>query len=696
MSAKPADVFWLLFALAGFAVAEPLFELFRQSPEFLVARQNTVGDVWALVLGLSLVLPASLWLPAGLGGRRFPRTSKVYAWAVCALLAACFAAQVLQGRGLPAVPFAALAAVAGAVASWWLLFTRWSLLARVLALVALLFPVRFIAASGVLDEVRGRPGSTFTLTEVVEDAPDIVFVVLDELPVFTLLDNDQQIDGRMFPGFARLAEISDWYYDATSVSDVTVDAVPSILTGLLPAEQQVQPTMAELPANLFSMLRAQYEFNVAETVTRLCPRDKCRLAGPSGPSRLHALALDLAAVYLHRITPAAWATALPNVTTNFSGFFADRQVFFPAGWLENAGAQTGIDRPGFLQGFIDSIEPGGTLPMLNFVHVLFPHEPLAYFPNGDHYGLEWLRGMIDGVWQDHAWGLVSAKQRYYLQLQYTDRLVGRLLERLEDQGMLDEVLLVLVADHGGSFRAGDNRRILVGDNAATILRVPLFIKRAGQASGRRIDGPVMTIDILPTMLASMGVDVGALGLDGVDLAAHGAPENRPRVARSSALAALREIGDDEADVGGLTAEARRQLHLDDPDRSLWDIGPLGSSRGRNLTEVCEPVPSRIRFRYHKPRVLKQADPARMVPAYIGGAIAGRDAPAVSLPFVVSSNGRIAASGHTWERLGKWQFFALVDPALVRQPGWLPEIALLREGKCLMGNDLRWEGALGEQ
>jgi len=40
----------LPLALCGFAVAQPIYNLLLQTPVFLVARQNTPMDVWALVL----------------------------------------------------------------------------------------------------------------------------------------------------------------------------------------------------------------------------------------------------------------------------------------------------------------------------------------------------------------------------------------------------------------------------------------------------------------------------------------------------------------------------------------------------------------------------------------------------------------------------------------------------------------------
>ncbi|MDQ3931289.1 MAG: hypothetical protein M3252_00390, partial [Actinomycetota bacterium] len=48
-----------LFVLSAFAVAQPLFAIFRQSPEFFVARRVDGGDLVAFAL-LLLVIPPAL------------------------------------------------------------------------------------------------------------------------------------------------------------------------------------------------------------------------------------------------------------------------------------------------------------------------------------------------------------------------------------------------------------------------------------------------------------------------------------------------------------------------------------------------------------------------------------------------------------------------------------------------------------
>jgi hypothetical protein len=52
--------------MAGFSLAQPVYNLLLQTPVFLVARQNTALDVWVLVFVLSLVIPLLIAIPAWL------------------------------------------------------------------------------------------------------------------------------------------------------------------------------------------------------------------------------------------------------------------------------------------------------------------------------------------------------------------------------------------------------------------------------------------------------------------------------------------------------------------------------------------------------------------------------------------------------------------------------------------------------
>ncbi|MCW8925530.1 MAG: sulfatase-like hydrolase/transferase [Xanthomonadales bacterium] len=678
---KKLDLLLLPFATCGFALAQPVYTMLLHTPVFLLARQNTTLDVWLLVSLLSFLLPLLLALPAWLISHRWPRLAFTWCWLLSAVFAALFTAQLLLGKlTWNWQSYVAVSIATGVFFSWVLLRTRWALLTRVLAVPALLFPLWFLFFSPVLDSVEDYAAATPVQENSGQSLPDIVFVIFDELPVATLLDNNGQVDARLFPGFARLQAISTWYANTTSVSDSTGSAIPAIMTGQYPGERGAGLTVARQPVNLFTILRHYYDYNVAESVTRFCPRSLCPRTGPGVYSRFKALVLDLSAIYLHRVVPDKWKDTLPVVTNNWSGFFASRQRFFPDGWVKHAGAQTEIDRPAYFNAFVNSIHKHDK-PTLNFLHLLFPHVPNAYFPNGDNYGRTWMRGQYQEVWGDVEWGVISGKQRHYLQVQYADRLLHGLLGHLENERLLQSSLLVVLADHGTSFALNDTRRALSDINKAALLRVPLFIKYPGQMQGQRIDSPVMTVDILPTLLATLGFSSDAIKTDGIDLHSGTIPEQRTRFANSLQQRELKPLVEADLDLSELVAETRRQLKLDVPGSELWEIGPYDHLRGQTMDVLCDKTDASFRISFDEFKPLPNTDPAKAVQAYVVGTFSGDSLSNASTPFLITSNDRIVASGHTWTWNTNPIFFALVEPEYVKQTGWKPKAWLVSGNQC---------------
>ena len=676
-----SSLLFLPLALCGFAVAQPIYNLLLDTPVFLLARQNTISDVWALVTVLSVIIPVILALPGWLAWSRWPVFSSLWSWVISGSFAALFAAQVLQEyiAGYFML-FIGLAGVLGLATAWLLLFTRWIILTPVLSAFALMFASWFLIFSSVAESTSSFAGVALEREVSGTPLPHIVFIILDELPLATLLNDKQQIDGTLFPGFARLQSISDWYFNSSSVSDGTVDAVPAILASRFPGEEASDLTVAAQPINLFTILGNLYQHNAAETVTRLCPDSLCPRTGSAMSARFKALLLDLSAIYLHRVAPDRWVSALPNVTNNWSGFFARRQVFFPDGWLKHAGEQSEIDRPGYFRSFTESIE-NSDRPVLNFLHILFPHEPLAYFPNGENYGLQWMQGQKDEQWGDVEWGIISGKQRHYLQTQYVDRLLGDLLNHLQSQQMLEDSMLVVVADHGINFVLNDTRRVLSDSNHAAMLRVPMFIKFPGQMQARRITRPVMTVDILPTILPALGVSSEALNFDGIDLESPDAASPRPRFASSYLKRELNLLDETSMDIAPLVTSNRSHLGLGSEKDRLWQIGPYDDYRGKTMESVCEQSSTGVGVHISGFKALPDTPEELTLRAFVSGYFSGDMLEQTSKPFLITSNDLIVASGNTWLHNDRWLFFALVEPKYVRQADWAPKVWLVDGDQC---------------
>ncbi|MEZ5977570.1 MAG: sulfatase [Planctomycetota bacterium] len=130
-----------------------------------------------------------------------------------------------------------------------------------------------------------------------------------------------------------------------------------------------------------------------------------------------------------------------------------------------------------------SLEDDG-MPWFAWLHFFDPHS--VYQPHDEFaFGSE-LVDLYDG------------------EIAFTDRAVGRLLDRLEARGLADDTIVVVVADHGEEF----------GDHGATghghtlhreLVRVPMVVHVPGTAPAR-VEQPVGAVDLVPTLLELVGVE----------------------------------------------------------------------------------------------------------------------------------------------------------------------------------------------
>lgn len=107
--------------------------------------------------------------------------------------------------------------------------------------------------------------------------------------------------------------------------------------------------------------------------------------------------------------------------------------------------------------------------------------------------------------------------KYQALVNQLDHNVGRVLTHLEQIGALQNTLIVLVSDNGGTNSAMDNNAPFSGAKATMTeggMRTPLVIKWPDSAMNGQVIADVVSIeDIYPTVLESIGVTPLA-GLDG--------------------------------------------------------------------------------------------------------------------------------------------------------------------------------------
>lgn len=103
--------------------------------------------------------------------------------------------------------------------------------------------------------------------------------------------------------------------------------------------------------------------------------------------------------------------------------------------------------------------------------------------------------------------LASMVGLYDAEIAYADRTVGLLLDELRELGRLDDALIVFVSDHGETLL----ERPWVLDHGTRLydeqIRVPLWVKLPGdRLAGTRVGAQVSHVDLLPTVLESVGID----------------------------------------------------------------------------------------------------------------------------------------------------------------------------------------------
>lgn len=512
-----------LFALTGFAVAQPVLDVTGRSPDFFLFRQPSIAEMWVLVGLLVLGPPLLLWaaeIVAGVASRTAERALHLL---FLAGLLTVVVVQVGKQNDFYGRYLAAAALVAGCAVT--VLLARVEKVREVVG-YASPAPVVFVllfaltAPAGAL--LRPAKEGAAAAAEV-RTQPPIVVMVLDEFPVRALLDEKGAVDARLFPGFARLAKASTWYRNATAVSGFTPYAVPPILTGRFP-KGKVAPSHVEHPDNLFTLLRDTYRVNAFETISQLCPPTQCTGNLPPGRATgLRALLSDTFGVTKDIVSPRK---PKPREGEEFAEQADDdHNPVAGQGELDPRFrfAEGKKNQPERVTSFLASLGTQSDKPVLSFLHLLLPHVPWKYVPSGLTYGEHppsFPLGRAkegDSLRRNEEPGAMAVtQQRMLLQLAYTDGLLEQILDRLEQTGTWDETLFVLTADHGAGLTSGQRSRHLDTDNAPDLAYTPLFVKYPQQKAGTEDDRNAMNVDILPTIADALDVTV-PFKTDGVSL-----------------------------------------------------------------------------------------------------------------------------------------------------------------------------------
>lgn len=194
----------------------------------------------------------------------------------------------------------------------------------------------------------------------------------------------------------------------------------------------------------------------------------------------------------HAYGPAFWNRTEMYKTIGFDKFISQSDMVMDEyiGWGGWA-----LSDDSFYRQTLEAIDTSE--PFYSFLVSLSSHHPYSYFDDKDNFDV----GEYDKTYLGN-----------YLKAQnYADAAIGRFIEKLKEEGIYDNSLLVIYGDHHGlpKDQAGDLFNLInINNNKlewAKLQKVPVIIHCSG-LEGQVVDTIGGQIDIGPTIINLMGLD----------------------------------------------------------------------------------------------------------------------------------------------------------------------------------------------
>jgi choline-sulfatase len=276
------------------------------------------------------------------------------------------------------------------------------------------------------------------------------------------------------PALDRFASRARVYTAALSTSSWTLPAHASLFTGLLPSSHGANWN-PEGPLGLADALENG-------------ENSRAYRANPLGPD-VPTLAeiLSDAGYRTGAVVSGAWLAHIFGLgrgfehyddegTRKLDGGLGDRVTERALAWLAEKD-----ERPFFL-----------------FLNYFDPHMP---YTDPDGYRLRYLKEI--GPTTDRQ---ARTRAAYDGEINFMDVQLGTLFDRMEEQGLFENTLVVVTADHGeliGEHGLYGHNRFLYEE----LLRIPLLVRMPGATASERIDTPVQLTDVFAMILSMLQLPV---------------------------------------------------------------------------------------------------------------------------------------------------------------------------------------------
>jgi hypothetical protein len=267
------------------------------------------------------------------------------------------------------------------------------------------------------------------------------------------------------------------------------------------------------------------------------------------------------------------------------------------------------------------------------------------------------------------WLVAQGFQRHIIQSQYADTIVGSVIERLESEGIYDESMVIIVADHGITIGPGvEHQRRITPDTVGTIAAVPMFVKYPsgfpGVQPGRIDDVRAETVDLVPTVAEVIGISL-PWDVDGLSLL-------DPERARRTESVMIGPDGPVEFGVDGnekLAAAALKETWF--PGGDPWALTPPGWHEwlGLSLDAISTSEVPDVSVSVRQQELLESLPPEpEVLPVYLSGTLRLEQAATGREVLVVSSDGEVVAVTRVFEPEGSSARFEVFIPPETLHPG----------------------------
>lgn len=350
--------------------------------------------------------------------------------------------------------------------------------------------------------------------------------------VYDLATYGSRMVARVAPSDSAVQEVSDWFSTHRSNQEDSplfgVARGKNVIMVQLESYQAVNLNRVvngqEITPNLNRLARESINFTEAYHQTGQGVTSDADLLGNCSlyPTRTGAVYYDYAsndfrcspevlrehgytAVAMQGIRPDFWNLSAAYPQVGFQRYFSEGDYDLS----DSIGL--GVSDVSFLQQSVDKLKSLQE-PYYAYLVTLTSHGPFDF--EGLPHELD--LGNLEGT----EWG------NYLQAVHYTDKAIGLFLDRLEEEGILDNAVLVVYGDHIGLSRTATGFQELLGSEATDEValyrmehRIPLMIRLpGGEAAGDRTQ-VVGQADIAPTLFGLLGISTEDTFFMGRDLLA---------------------------------------------------------------------------------------------------------------------------------------------------------------------------------